>query len=95
MTDQTDRQRAEAKKVRALMLGKPLEDQWEAVADALLSARREGWEAGQKDMRDKAVAACGKTADFMLDRGKSSHGAALCADRVAVIPISQPEPKES
>lgn len=43
----------------------------------------------QEAMRERAKARCEETADWMLNRGKSSHGAALCADRIAALPIEE------
>lgn len=55
----------------------------------LAAALRAESKRAQEAMRERAKARCEETADWMLNRGKSSHGAALCADRIAALPIEE------
>jgi hypothetical protein len=60
MTDKTDRERAEAKARELIVreIGVPLDETASAITDALLYARREGWEAGREAAAKVAEHGC-------------------------------------
>jgi hypothetical protein len=80
MPDQTDRQRAEAIATEALLkrrkelgpygLLRGEDEDVANIADALLSARREGWEAGREDAA-KAEDARAESHDFQQSEARA------------------------